>query len=108
MPAYQFYPCPLCSGLAPRSPLIGKEQHTKIMCPRCGTFMIEPTLPVQPWAQLAAEDRALVVFLPAYIRRRNRRNHSPLLTLENWRVLARRGYMVAFYSLRPASRSPAR
>ncbi len=92
MTVHQFRPCPLCEGLASRCQLGGVEEYKKIMCQRCGTFILEPTLPAQAWARLAAEDMALmVVFLPAYIRRRNRRNHTPLLTLGNWRALGRRG-----------------
>lgn len=101
MPVRQLRPCPLCGGPALRWPLAEEEYH-KILCPRCGTFVIEPTLPAQPWARLDAEEMALVVFLPAYIRHRNRRNHLPLLTLKNWRALARRGRIVALRRSRPA------
>jgi RNase P subunit RPR2 len=84
-------PCPLCGGLAPRWQLAGAEKYKKITCPRCGTFILDPTLLAQAWARLDAEDRVLVVvFLPAYIRRQNCRNHTPLLSLGNWRALARR------------------
>ena len=107
MASYQLYPCPLCSDLAARAQRTGVQGYNKIACPRCGTFVVEPTLPAQPWARLDAEDRALVVFLPTYIRYRNRKNHSPLLTLGNWRALARRGRIVALHRPRPAPRSPA-
>ena len=96
MPVYQFRPCPLCVGLASHCQLAGAEKYKKIMCQRCGAFVLDPTLPVQTWAQLDTEDMALtVMFLPAYIGRQNRRNHTPLLTAENWRALARRGRIVA-------------
>jgi hypothetical protein len=102
MPVRQLRPCPLCGGPALRWPL-AEEAYNKILCPRCGTFVIEPTLPAQPWARLEREEMALVVFLPAYIRHRNRRNHMPLLTLKNWRALARRGRIVALRRSRPAT-----
>ena len=108
MPSYHLYPCPLCSGPAARAQRTGVQGYNKITCPRCGTFVVEPTLPAQPWARLTAEDKQLIAFLPAYIRHRNRRNHSPLLTVRNWRPLARRGRIVAFHRPRPAPRSPAR
>ena len=96
MPVYQFRPCPLCVSLASHWQLAGAEKYKKIMCQRCGTFVLDPTLPAQPWARLDAEDIALtVMFLPAYIGRQNRRNHTSLLTSENWRTLARRGRIVA-------------
>lgn len=108
MTVRQLRPCPLCGGLAPRWQLAGKEEYKKFMCQRCGTFVLEPTLPAQAWARLDAEDMALVVFLPAYIRRRNRRNHTPLLTLGNWRALARRGRIVALPRSWPATSSLSR
>jgi hypothetical protein len=108
MEIVQIGPCPLCSGPAARLQLAGAEGYNKIACPRCGTFVVEPTLPAQPWAQLDAEDRALVVFLTAYIRRQNRRNHTPLLTLGNWRSLARRGRIAALPRPWPATSSLSR
>lgn len=101
-------PCPLCGAFAPRGPLAAKKEYTKILCPRCGTFVIEATLPARPWAQLDAEDMQLVVFLPGYIRRRNRWNHTPLITLENWRACARRGRIMALHSRQPATNTLAR
>ena len=95
MPVYQFRPCPLCVGLASHWQLAGAEKYKKIMCQRCGTFVVEPTLPARPWARLDAEDMRLVVFLPGYIRHQNQSQHEPLLTLENWRILARRGRLSA-------------
>jgi hypothetical protein len=103
MPVRQLRPCPLCGGPALRWPLAEEEEYNKILCPRCGTFIVALTLPAQPWARLDAEEMALVVFLPAYIRHRNRRNHLPLLTLKNWRALARRGRIVALRRSRPAT-----
>jgi hypothetical protein len=99
----QLRPCSLCGGPALRWPLAAEEEYNKILCPRCGTFVVEPTLPAQPWARLDAEEMALVVFLPTYIRHRNRRNHTPLLTLRNWRALARRGRIVALRRSRLAT-----
>jgi hypothetical protein len=95
MPVRRRRPCPLCGGLAPCWPLAGEEECKKIMCQRCGTFVVEPTLPARPWARLDAEDMRLVVFLPGYIRHQNQSQHEPLLTLENWRTLARRGRLSA-------------
>ena len=100
--------CPLCSGPAARAQLAGVEGYHKTACPRCGTFVVEPTLPTQPWARLDAKDMALAVFLPAYIRHCNRRDHAPLLTLKNWRTFARRGRLLAQRNLRRATRSPSR
>jgi hypothetical protein len=108
MPVRQLRPCPLCGGPAPRGQFAGEEKYKKIMCQRCGTFVVEPTLPAQPWARLDAEDMGLVVFLPAYIRRRNRRNHTPLITLGNWRALARRGRSVTLRTLWPAASALSR
>ena len=88
--------CPLCRGPALHRPLTGWEDYRKIACPRCGTFVTEPTLPPQPWARLSVEDMRLIVFLPTYIRHWNRCNHAPLLTLENWRAHARRGRLLAW------------
>lgn len=92
---WRIRPCPLCGGPAVRRQLGGWECYHRILCRRCGTFVVEPTLPPQPWARLRPEDMRLVALLPAYIRHRNRRDHVPLLTLGNWRALARRGHMVA-------------
>ena len=76
-------PCPLCDGEAPCQQVKGKEQYRRVVCPRCGRFFIEPTLPARPWAGLASEEALLAAFLPVYIRDRNRYRHEPLLTLEN-------------------------
>jgi hypothetical protein len=95
MPIRQLHPCPLCGGPAPRCQLAGEQRYNKIRCPRCGTFVVEPTLPAQPWGLLAPEDIRLVVFLPSYIRYQNQYQYAPLLTLENWRTLAHRGRLVA-------------
>jgi hypothetical protein len=97
------HPCPLCGGPSVRWPLAGAEEYTKILCPRCGTFVVEPALPERPWARLEGEEMALVVFLPTYIRHRNRVAHTPLITLRNWRALARRGHIVAARRTRPAA-----
>ena len=88
--------CPLCNGPTSRRPLTGREDSHRIACPRCGTFVVESTLPSQPWARLRLEDMRLIVFLPTYIRDCNRCNHTPLLTLENWRAHARRGRLLAW------------
>jgi hypothetical protein len=95
MPVRQLRPCPLCGGLAPYWPLAGEERYKKIICQRCGTFIVEPTLPALPWVRLTPEDIRLVVFLPGYIQHQNQQQHEPLLTLENWRMLARRGRLLA-------------
>jgi len=91
--------CPLCGGPATHGSFVGQEDHHRILCPRCGTFVVESTLPSQPWARLRLEDMRLIVFLPTYIRDCNRCNHAPLLTLENWRAHARRGHFLAWEHL---------
>jgi hypothetical protein len=91
---WRIRPCPLCSGPAVRRQLGGWECYHRILCRCCGTFVVEPTLPLQSWARLRPEDLQLAAFLPPYIRHRNRRDHVPLITLRNWRALARRGHMV--------------
>ena len=103
MKIIQLYSCPLCGGRAQRWQLAGEGEYKKIRCQRCGTFVVEPTLPARPWARLDAEDMRLVVFLPTYIRHQNQNQHEPLLTLENWRALARRGRIVALRSPSPAT-----
>jgi hypothetical protein len=109
MPARQLRPCPLCGGLAPRWQLTGKEEYKKITCHRCGTFVLEPSLLMQAGMQLDPGDRELVVvFLPAYIRRQNRHNQTPVLTLGNWGALARRGRLVVLSSPSPTTSSPSR
>jgi hypothetical protein len=99
----QIRPCPLCGGPAACWLREGWKSDKMNACPRCGTFLVEPTLPAQPWARLAPEDIRLVVFLPAYIRDQNQCQHVPLLTLENWRTLARRGRLVALRSTQLAT-----
>jgi hypothetical protein len=94
--------CPLCNGLAPCRQLAGEPGYTEILCPRCGTFRIEPTLPLRPWAQLAPEEIRLVVYLPGHIRRQNAGGQEPLLTLENWQDFARRGRAAREASDQPA------
>lgn len=47
MTGHQLYPCPLWSGLAARSQLAGAEGYNKTTCQRCGTFVVEPTLPAR-------------------------------------------------------------
>jgi hypothetical protein len=106
MKSSQLRPCPLCSGLAPRWPLVGNEEYNKILCPRCGTFIVEPTLPALPWVRLAPDDIRLVVFLPGYIRHQNQQQHEPLLTLENWRTFACRGRMMALAEASASGRLP--
>jgi hypothetical protein len=41
-------------------------------------------------------DALLAAFLPVYIRDQNRSHRVPLLTLENWRAVARCGRSVAW------------
>jgi hypothetical protein len=47
MTGRQLCPCPLCSGLTARSQLAGAEGYDKTTCQRCGTFVVEPTLPAR-------------------------------------------------------------
>jgi hypothetical protein len=104
----QLHPCPLCGDSAPCRRLKGRTHYRRIACPRCGSFLIEPTLPPRPWTRLAAEEALLAAFLPLYIRYQNRRHRVPLLTLENWRALARRGRAVRVAQLRDAPARGAR
>jgi hypothetical protein len=91
----QLYPCPLCDGPAARWRLGDQECYTINACARCGIFVVESTSFPHSWARLAPEDVLLVAFLPTYVRHCNRRDRIAVLTLENWRVLARRGRIVA-------------
>jgi hypothetical protein len=88
----QLPPCPLCHGAAACKYLIqGLEVYRQTTCTTCGAFLVEATLPPEVWTRLGPEDQVLRESLLLYIQYKNRRNQVPLLTLGNWRTLARRG-----------------
>jgi hypothetical protein len=80
--------CPFCRGRSYIESQIDRPRRL-ISCKRCGRFGLGHDFEVRLGENRSAEERDLIRYLPAHIRRVNSQGEEPTITLDNWQALAR-------------------